>query len=252
MQASAIFQRTESGRTEIKTKMHGLTQSERLALIVVDGVTPYLDLRQKLKGLTDERFDRALNKLLQKTLIFELLLPTGKLDNDEFDAATVDRFLHQDPLDPVTIISFDVEDELGIDIQAEGAAMATLSVVAVPKDTGMLFPPSTETISPSSGDLLSVVAQPRIVTVDIYLPLEKVKTGSPGSTGSTARTGTAGNRQGDAGLHNQSTNPSAFDSRRMDRSSMFGAPSRKIQWGQLMIAIGIVVIVISIVFKLSH
>lgn len=229
MQASAIFQRTDSGRTEIKTKMHGLTQSERLALIVVDGVTPYIGIRQKLKGLTDERFNRALNNLLQKNLIFEVLLDGEVTDDDEFDAAIIERFLHQDPLDPVTIISFDVEDEFGIDMQVEGAALPVPHVANASKPT------ATRALSPPSASLYkdagpTVVFPHRITTVDIYLPLEKVTVQTPG------------NRHDDIRQSAQSA----------DYPGGFRAPARKIQWGQLVIAAGIVVIVISIVLKLAH
>jgi hypothetical protein len=240
VQASAIFQRTDSGRTEIKTKMHGLTQSERLVLIVVDGVSPYAEIRQKLKGLADERFNRALTNLLQKNLILEVLLPTGAAENDEFDAATVDRFLHQDPLDPVTIISFDVEDEFGVDIQEEGGAIPPTPPItrlgaATAQSSGSPVPASpTMTVSPMPP------AQPRIATVDIYLPLEKRTSPVGGNRHDDLRDG------GAMGV----ARPGFSD--REDRHGAFAAPAQKIHWGQLAVAAGIVVIVLSILFKLAH
>ena len=66
---SIIFQRTHAGREEIKQKSHGLTQSERLVLIMIDGVASYQGVRDKLPALTDVRFERALKKLHQKELV---------------------------------------------------------------------------------------------------------------------------------------------------------------------------------------
>ena len=51
MAASSIYQRTDAGRFEIQLKKQGLTQSERLILIVVDGQASLLELSENLKGL---------------------------------------------------------------------------------------------------------------------------------------------------------------------------------------------------------
>jgi len=72
-QDAAIFQRTDLGRLEIREKTHGLTQSERLVLIIADGVSSYSILRVKLKSLVKERFDRALKSLCSKGLLYEVL-----------------------------------------------------------------------------------------------------------------------------------------------------------------------------------
>jgi hypothetical protein len=109
---SVIFQRTHEGRTEIKQKSHGLTQSERLVLIMVDGVSSYQVVRDKLPALTDDRFNRALHKLHQKELILEVFMPTQEDEAEHLEQDVIERFLHQDALDPVTIIMFDPEDEL--------------------------------------------------------------------------------------------------------------------------------------------
>lgn len=109
---SIIFQRTHEGRDEIKQKSHGLTQSERLVLIMVDGVSTYQEVRDKLPALTDDRFNRALRKLEQKELVLEVFMPMQGEAPEELEPAVIDRFLQQDPLDPVTIIMFDPEDEL--------------------------------------------------------------------------------------------------------------------------------------------
>ncbi|HYC43697.1 MAG TPA: hypothetical protein VEB70_12000 [Noviherbaspirillum sp.] len=109
-----IFQRTHSGREEIHKKSHGLTQSERLVLIMVDGVSSYKEIRAKLAVLTDERFDRALQKLQAKELVLEVFMPLDGQPPEEIERTVIDRFLQQDPMDPVTVILRDPEDELGM------------------------------------------------------------------------------------------------------------------------------------------
>lgn len=111
---STIFQRTQSGREEIYNKSHGLTQSERLVLIMIDGVSARQKVREKLTSLTDERFERAMLKLHNKELISEVFMPVEGQAADEIETEVVDRFLQQDPLDPVTIIFVDPEDQLGL------------------------------------------------------------------------------------------------------------------------------------------
>ncbi|RZI44381.1 hypothetical protein EGT07_02885 [Herbaspirillum sp. HC18] len=111
---ATIFQRTHSGRDEIHQKTHGLTQSERLVLIMVDGVSSFGDIRAKLPSLTDERFDRAFQKLQIKELVLEVFMPIEGQAPEELESTVVDRFLQQDPLDPVTIIFSDPEEELGM------------------------------------------------------------------------------------------------------------------------------------------
>jgi hypothetical protein len=109
---SLIFQRSQAGRDEIQQKSHGLTQSERLVLIMVDGASATHTVRSKLPVLTDERFYRALGNLQKKELITEVLLPLAGQAADELEPTIIDRFLQQDPLDPVTIILLDPEEYL--------------------------------------------------------------------------------------------------------------------------------------------
>lgn len=111
IKGKAVYQRTESGREEIRRKTHGLTQSERLVLILVDGVANTDAVRHKLKGISDERFSRALNKLVRNNLVQEVLMPMPDQEAETVDDSTADLFLRQDALDPVTIISADPEDE---------------------------------------------------------------------------------------------------------------------------------------------
>lgn len=113
MDISLRFQRTHTGRAEIHEKRHGLTQSERLVLIMIDGVTAYGDVRKKLPVLSNERFSRAFNTLIKKDLIIEIFLPVADQTAETVERSVIDRFLQQDPLDPVTIIVHDIEEELG-------------------------------------------------------------------------------------------------------------------------------------------
>lgn len=108
---SIIFQRTHTGRDEIYQKSHGLTQSERLVLIMVDGASTYQQVREKLPALVDERFERAVRKLHAKELILEVFLPVAGQAPEEIEQVVVDRFLQQDPLDPVTIMFRDPDEE---------------------------------------------------------------------------------------------------------------------------------------------
>lgn len=112
METGVILQRTDTGRDTIRTKAVKLTQSERLVLIVVDGMTPLKALRKKMWALTDQRFKGALHTLAKKDLVYEVLVPLENQQPEEFDSDVINRFLQQDPLDPLTIIRIDPEDEL--------------------------------------------------------------------------------------------------------------------------------------------
>lgn len=110
--STVIFQRTHAGRTEIHEKKCGLTQSERLVLIMVDGASTFSGVRSKLPVLSDERFERAVRTLQQKELILEVFMPVADQLPEEVERTVVDRFLQQDPLDPVTIIMFEDDERL--------------------------------------------------------------------------------------------------------------------------------------------
>jgi hypothetical protein len=99
-----IFQRTQAGRNEIHQKSGGLTQSERLVLIMIDGVASFQAVRSKLPVLDDNRFNRAFQTLQKKELIGEVFLPLENQVADELEKAVIDRFLQQDILDPKTIM----------------------------------------------------------------------------------------------------------------------------------------------------
>lgn len=155
---SVIFQRTHEGRAEIKQKSHGLTQSERLVLIMVDGVSTYQAVRDKLPALTDDRFNRAVRKLHQKELILEVFMPTEEAEAEHLEQDVIERFLYQDALDPVTIIMFDPEDELA------GISAPAASHYKKPGDQPPVAP---DVITPS-------IAQPVGETVAEPAPLPEV------------------------------------------------------------------------------
>ncbi|MFZ6673357.1 hypothetical protein [Undibacterium sp. Xuan67W] len=118
---AVIFQRTDLGKAEIKNKQHGLTQSERLVLIIADGVSSYAELRAKLKSLVKERFDRALRSLSDKGLLYEVMFPLDNQLPDIVEADAMDRFLRQEDSDPVSVLSFQPEEEYGTDdLHAQG------------------------------------------------------------------------------------------------------------------------------------
>ncbi|OWW18207.1 hypothetical protein [Noviherbaspirillum denitrificans] len=149
--SATIFQRTHTGREEIHNKSHGLTQSERLVLIMVDGVSTYQGIRSKLSALTDDRFNRALQKLVANELIVEVFMPLDDQTPDELERTVIDRFLRQDPMDPVTVMLQDPEDELDLLKQARHAiAQWEPSIETVPPKREAMedFPMLVDTAAP--------------------------------------------------------------------------------------------------------
>lgn len=163
MEGNAIYQRTEDGRYEIRAKQRGLTQSERQALILIDGITSYDGLCLTLKKLHPPRLDQILRKLAQKGLILELLLPNETGAEETFEPAIVDRFLRQDPLDPITIIASDPEPD---------AADTDLGPDSVPDPV-----PPAPVIDLNSWVARAAAVRPPAeasAVVDFYLPLPEV------------------------------------------------------------------------------
>lgn len=130
-QDMVIFQRTDLGRAEIRDKRHGLTQSERLVLIIVDGVSSYGQLRVKLKSLVKERFDRALRSLSDKGLLYEVMFPLDNQVPDFVEADAMDRFLRQEDSDPVSVIAYQPEEELSNSILRADGLIANSDVQEV-------------------------------------------------------------------------------------------------------------------------
>jgi hypothetical protein len=88
----AIFQRTETGSDEIRKGKIVLRHNERLVLVLIDGVTNYAQLRAKMRGLVQERFDLALLGLQEKGLIVDILFPV------------IDQ--HRDAIAPEVLVDF--------------------------------------------------------------------------------------------------------------------------------------------------
>ncbi|HJV83086.1 hypothetical protein [Noviherbaspirillum sp.] len=149
---TSIFQRTQSGRDEIYNKSHGLTQSERLVLIMIDGVTAHQKVREKLTSLTDERFERAMLTLHNKELVSEVFMPIEGQVADEIETEVVDRFLQQDPLDPVTIIFVDPEDQLGL-------LNRMPALTPTPKSVEPSSPPPTAASVEQEGPTVNAIAE---------------------------------------------------------------------------------------------
>lgn len=137
------YHRTAKGLDEIRCKTYGLSQSERLVLIIIDGITPLAGLRDKLKGLAEGRFESALSILFSKGLIAEGVAPLSDQPTEFLNSSLIAGFLHQDPLDPVTIAA---PVDRGQDQTAE------------------FVPPVDQAVLPVS----------RMTKVDFYIPLEPV------------------------------------------------------------------------------
>jgi len=100
------LQRTAKGESEIKHKSHVLTQSQRLILAIVDGVSQIDELQRRLGGMAKRRFTLAIADLTANGLVEEALSPVAvpvKLGSE-----TIERFVRQDPLDPVTITALEL------------------------------------------------------------------------------------------------------------------------------------------------
>lgn len=106
-QLSATYQHTTEGRREIVRKCYGLTQSERLALILVDGTHLAIEVRDRIRALDDEDFRQIMNKLLSLGLISEVCLaPADFAHGHECNACEPPVGLH-DRLAPVTMVCND-------------------------------------------------------------------------------------------------------------------------------------------------
>ncbi|MEO8839736.1 MAG: hypothetical protein ABI351_13625 [Herbaspirillum sp.] len=149
---SAVFQRTKLGRDEVKMKLAGLTQSERRVLIMLDGVTPYSVLPHKTAGLSSDRLERALHKLLGLGLAAEILMPVPNQRPESLDAAVLDQFLRPDSMDPITIMNLDPEDQYGSDETRKKIAphVSRSSTVSLDMNSWALHPvPPSVNIDPS-------------------------------------------------------------------------------------------------------
>ncbi|WP_028312061.1 hypothetical protein [Derxia gummosa] len=100
------FGRTADGTKEILSKSGRLTQSERLVLIVISEPTSVERLILKLPSLTPDRVRRAIRRLLELGLVYELLLDPDKAEAVEpletIPVVAMQDFLRQSEADPVS------------------------------------------------------------------------------------------------------------------------------------------------------
>jgi hypothetical protein len=169
MATSSIYQRTDAGCSEIQLKKQGLTQSERLILIVVDGRASLFELSEKLKGLEGSRISRAIERLAVKQLIYEVLLPTPSINIDVVDAVQIERFLRQEPLDPVTIMSFDVDYDDDVGQQDTRSTLSSSGNLS-----GDWSSRGALDIEKKDGDAAYSTRASPIGGVDFYIPLVKI------------------------------------------------------------------------------
>lgn len=108
---ATIYIRTGAGQQEIHNKSHGLTQSERLVLVMVDGVATCSALAEKLRVLSPERLDSAVTCLVKQGLIVQASAPKADQSQDDIHPTVRDRFLQQSPSDPVTMLRLDEDDD---------------------------------------------------------------------------------------------------------------------------------------------
>ena len=95
------LQRTPKGDSEIRKKSHALTQSQRLILATVDGVSQITELQRRLGGMARRRFTLAVADLTARGLLEEAKNPMAV--PDRLDLQMRERFVRQDPSDPITI-----------------------------------------------------------------------------------------------------------------------------------------------------
>jgi hypothetical protein len=95
------LQRTFKGDGEIRRKSHALTQSQRLVLASVDGLSQIAELQRRLGGMAKRRLTLAVADLTARGLVEEAKNPMAV--PDKLDLQLVERFVRQDPSDPITI-----------------------------------------------------------------------------------------------------------------------------------------------------
>lgn len=150
------LQRTLKGEVEIRKKSHVLTQSQRLILAAVDGISHISDLQRKLGGMAKRRFTLAIADLTARGLVEE---STDEMSVPvKLESKFIEKFVRQDPLDPVTITSLHLQ----------------------PMTRAKAKPGMARTATPASGPANAKAAPDRMQEVDFYIPLEsKLKDATP-------------------------------------------------------------------------
>jgi hypothetical protein len=112
LNTNARLIRTQRGQGEVRQKSHTLTQTERLILVLVDGITPIDQIPRKLRGLTERRFKLALADLKAKGLVEETASASASVEApDVLERENVESFVRQDALDPITISSLTLQPQ---------------------------------------------------------------------------------------------------------------------------------------------
>jgi len=147
----ARLQRTQRGQDEIRQKSHTLTQSERLILALIDGLASNDRLRGRVRGMLERRFRLTVADLKAKGFVEEVVLPGNRPESP--DSATIESFVRQDPLDPVTLTALTLQPEM----------ISRIVKPAVAQDL-----PSME----QATILITETEEAESSGVDFYLPLE--------------------------------------------------------------------------------
>ena len=174
-QDSMIFQRTETGSDEIRKGKIVLRHNERLVLVLIDGVTSYAQLRNKMRGLVQERFDLALTGLQEKGLIVDILFPL------------IDH--HKDAIDPEVLVDFLQANSQGATVTEASNAPDTRDPQNLHAFSGMISESGNLALSintrsgPSSRMLNHAGPGPSDANgVDFYLPVDVSLGDTPASS----------------------------------------------------------------------
>lgn len=217
---AAIYERTVKGYDEIQDKTHALTQGERLILVLVDGITPYRCLGQKLNGLAEGRLNRALRSLLGRGLIIVVDVSPPSPPTEKLESHLIDRFLQQDPLDPVTVTLLEQVDGGFV---VAGVGHGSRDACSLP--------------------VIDVSERRRIAAVDFYLPLERMA--NPDVTGLRV------NARVEGLLHMASSRDKGRRSGDSAGRRRREAQSRRVQLGCWLLFIGLIAAMLSVIVQSS-
>lgn len=129
-QLSATYQRSAEGRHEIVKKCCGLTQTERLALILVDGINPASEVRDRIHALNNESFRKVMDKLLSLGLICEVIEAPADLAHGQVREARLASVRVRDRLAPVTIVRNDPQYDFSVGTVAAATDFPSLCPTA--------------------------------------------------------------------------------------------------------------------------
>jgi hypothetical protein len=144
-----VFGRTSLGGQEILQKSGRLTQTERLVLIVLGDQVGFETLAAKLSSLASERVERALIRLVELNLAYEILLPAAEAAGAAtIPAGAMREFLEQGDADPVTVMAnteqLDAAERARVLKDAVGQVLGGDGTANVAVPLGKLFPASSD------------------------------------------------------------------------------------------------------------